>query len=92
MTRMAAHVALVVAGLAVVLWALTLAAHPAITCRDAVMGPGDVCVDASGRRVQTYEERWAAAQAARPVVAGAGLAVAGFGTVLALQERRRAHA
>ena len=83
------HVALIVVGLAAVVWALTLGANPVLTCRDVVMQPGDVCVNAQGTRVQTFEQRMDAAQQARPVVGGVGLVLAGFGTTLAVSQRRR---
>ena len=84
------HAALVVAGLAALLWALTAGASPVITCRGAVMVPGDTCANADGDAVQTYEQRWAAAQQARPVVAGVGVVVAAFGAALAVGARREA--
>ena len=84
------HVALAMVGAAAVLWALTLGASPAIECRGLPMGQGDVCSNAAGTKVQTYEERLVAAQAARPVVGGVGAVVAAFGVGLAVAERRRA--
>lgn len=89
MRRLVAHLVLVVVGLAAVLWALMLGAHPTITCRDQVMVPGGVCSNAQGSRVQTYEERLTAHHQARPVIAGAGVLVAAFGGGLALTEARR---
>lgn len=86
--RLLLHAALVVLGLLGVVWALTLGADPVITCRDAVMRPGDVCANAEGTSSQTYQQRWDAAQGARPVVAGVGLVVAGFGVVLLRAEWR----
>lgn len=74
--------------MAAVLWAVLLSANPTIWCRDQVMQPGEVCTNAQGTRVQTYEERWNAAQWARPVVAVVGSAVAGFGLVLYRGGRR----
>lgn len=88
--RFWAHVALATIGAAALLWALTLAAAPTITCRDVVMAPGDVCVNAQGSRQQTYAERFEAAQQARPVIGGVGALVAGFGVALAIVEVRRA--
>lgn len=87
--KVAAHVALVVVGLAALVWALT-AGTPAITCRDQVMGPGDVCVNAQGTKQQTYEERVAAYHNARPVVGGVGVMLAAFGGALAFAEVRGA--
>lgn len=90
--KLAAHLALVGVGLAAVIWALTLAAHPTIMCRDAVMGPGDVCANAQGTATQTYQQRLDTALSARPIVAGTGLAVAAFGAALAVQDARRRRA
>lgn len=80
--RQWAHLALAATGVAAVLWAVLLGANPTIWCRDQVMHPGEVCTNAQGTKVQTYEERWSAAQWARPVVGVVGLAVAGFGLAL----------
>jgi hypothetical protein len=54
------------------------------------MGPGDTCAKAGGEDVQTYEQRVQAADAAKPVILGLGLLVAGFGTVLFVSAVRRA--
>jgi len=82
------HLALTAAGLAAVLWAVLLGADPTIWCRDQVMHPGDVCSNAQGTKVQTYEERYSTAQWARPVVGVVGMAVAGFGLALYRGSRR----
>jgi len=66
-----------------VVWAVTWAANPVLMCRDAVMGPGDVCANADGTATQTYEQRYATWQSARPVVGAVGGLVAGFGLTLA---------
>lgn len=84
-----AHVALVVVGVAAVVWAFTLGSSPVIECRGVVMGPGDVCSNAEGTRVQTYEERLDAALSGRLVIGGVGTVLAGFGVALAAAERRR---
>lgn len=89
MKRLVAHAAVLVVGLFALAWVFTLGAHPQIACRGVVMGPGDVCVNADGGREQTYEERLAAAQNARPVVGVVGAGVAAFGLALMLHERRR---
>lgn len=78
-----------VAGLLAVVWVFTFGADPDITCRGVVLGPGDVCVNADGGREQTYEDRYAAAQDARPVVGVVGAAVAVFSCSLMVLERRR---
>ena len=83
-----AHLALAAAGVAAVLWAVVLAANPTIWCREQVMHPGEVCSNAQGTKVQTYEERYAAAQWARPVVGVVGAVVAGFGLMLYRGSRR----
>lgn len=86
--RQWAHLALAAAGLAAVVWALLLSANPTIWCRDQVMHPGQVCRNAEGTKVQTYEERWSAEQWARPVVGVVGATVTGFGLVLFRGGRR----
>lgn len=85
-----AHVALAAVGAIVVVWVLTVGANPTISCREVVMHPGDTCSNAEGTRVQTYQERYDAAQQARPVIGGVGALVAAFGAGLAVAEVRRA--
>ncbi|MFT4295415.1 MAG: hypothetical protein QM582_08380 [Micropruina sp.] len=80
--RQWAHLALAVAGLVAVLYAVVLGANPTIWCREQVMQPGQVCSNAQGTKVQTYEERVSAAQWARPVIGVVGVAVTGFALVL----------
>lgn len=84
-----AHSLLILAGLAACLWALTWAASPDVSCRGVSMRPGDVCANADGTQLQTYEQRAATALAARPVVGIGGLLVAGFGGVLFVADARR---
>lgn len=86
--RQWAHLVLAAVGVAAVLWAVLLSANPTIWCRDQVMRPGDVCSNADGTKVQTYEQRFSAAQWARPVVGGVGVVVAGFGLMLLRGSRR----
>lgn len=86
--RQWAHLTLAAAGVVAVLWAVVLGANPTIWCRDQVMRPGQTCTNADGNKVQTYEERFSAAQWARPVVGVVGLAVAGFGVALYRGGRR----
>ena len=88
MGRLWWHLALAAAGLVGVVWALTVAANPVITCREVAMQPGDLCANADGSRTQTYAERFDAAQQARPVIGVVGLVVAGFGVALAVQDVR----
>lgn len=89
MRRRLAHGALALAGVLTMLWAVVLAADPVLLCRDAVMRPGDTCPNAQGTRVQTYEERLAASQQARPVVGVVGGLVTAFAIALYAAERRR---
>lgn len=87
--RLWAHIALAVVGVAVVVWALATGLSPRIECRGVPMAPGDVCHNAEGTKVQTYDERLEALQHSTPVMVGTGLVIAAFGVGLALAERRR---
>ena len=89
MKRAIAHGILSAAGVLALGWSLTLGANPTIACREVTMQPGDVCTNAQGTKIQTYEERMEAAQQARPVIGGVGAAVALFGGVLIAGERRK---
>lgn len=80
--RQLAHLALAAAGVAAVLWAVVLGANPTIWCREQVMHAGQVCANAQGTKVQTYEERVSAAQWARPVIGVVGVGVTAFALVL----------
>lgn len=84
-----AHAVVVLLGLLVLLYPFTLGASPAVLCRGTTMQPGDVCAKAGGDGVQSYEQRAADVQDARPVVAVGGLLLAGFGAVLLTGELRR---
>ncbi len=91
--RLWPHLVLVAVGLAGLVWALWLSASPVIVCRDVEMRPGDVCHNAEGRKgVQTYQERWDAAQQARPVVGVLSVVLVGFGGALSAQAVRRPQA
>ncbi len=87
-TRLA-HVVLLLVGLVAVGYAFTLGGTGEIRCRDAVMTPGSVCVKADGSEGQSYEQRLATRRSARPVVAGVGVLVAGFGAALLVADLRR---
>ena len=89
MRRRVAHALVVVVGLLVLAYPLTVGADPDVTCRGAVMGPGDTCLKADGKNVQTYEERARAIDNARPVILVVGVLVAAFGAVLLTNEIRR---
>jgi len=84
-----AHAVVVLLGLLVLLYPFTLGASPAVMCRGTTMQPGDVCAKAGDTGSQSYEQRAAAVQNARPVVAVGGLLLAGFGVVLLAGELRR---
>lgn len=83
------HLVVTVLGLAVALWAIANLLNPSIACRGVPMGPGDTCTNAEGSKVQTYEDRLEALQFSTPVMVGAGVLVAGFGTALGVAELRR---
>lgn len=90
-TRLA-HLVLVVAGLVAVAYALSLGGPDEVRCRGELMSPGSVCVKADGSEGQTYEQRLATRRSARPVVAGVGVVVAGFGAALLVTDLRRGRA
>jgi len=87
--RFWAHVALAVVGVAVVVWALLTWFNPTIECRGVRMAPGDVCHNAEGTKVQTYDDRLDALRLSTPVMVGTGVVVAGFGAALAVADWRR---
>ncbi|MGC3953978.1 MAG: hypothetical protein QM804_06955 [Propionicimonas sp.] len=84
-----AHLALALAGLFALSWAMLWGANPTITCRDQVMRPGDLCTHAGDEKTQTYEERLAAAEAGRPVMGVVGVLLVGFATYLWVGESTR---
>ena len=83
-----AHLALIVFGLVILAYPLTLGTAP-LTCRGAVMRPGDVCLKADGSKQQTYEERVATRREAVPVIVVVGVAVTAFGSALLVADLRR---
>lgn len=88
--RLVLHTLLLVLGLLGPLWALTWGANPVIVCHGVVMHPGDTCANADGGQVQTYEQRWNAAQGARPVIGVVGSVVAVFAAGLLRAEVKSA--
>lgn len=84
-----AHALLVVVGLLVVLYPVTLGASPEISCRGVTMRPGDACAKADNSGVQTYEQRLRAANQAKPVIAGVGVLLTVFGAVLLAGDTRQ---
>jgi hypothetical protein len=84
-----AQLVLIVVGLLIVVYPLTLGASQALMCRGQLMGPGDACPKADGSGRQTYEQRVHDAATARPIMITVGLAVVGFGVVLLVTRTRR---
>lgn len=84
-----AHLLLGLVGLVAIGWAVVWGAAPTVTCRDEVMQPGDICSHAGDEKTQTYEERLAAAEAARPVMGVVGVLMVGFATYLWIGESTR---
>ena len=87
--RLVGHLVVVVIGLAVAVWAVANLLTPSIACRGVPMGPGDVCANAEGTKIQTYEDRLEALRFSTPVMVGAGVLVAAFGAGLGVAEIRR---
>ena len=85
----AAHVVVVLLGLLVLAYPLTLGASPDVTCRGVPLQPGGSCLKADGSGSQTYEQRARDLRNARPVIAVGGALVAAFGTTLLVGELRR---
>ena len=83
------HLLLGLAGLVTIGWAVIWGANPTVTCRDEVMQPGDICTHAGDEKTQTYEERLAAAHAARPVMGAVGVLLVGFAGYLWIGESTR---
>lgn len=84
-----AHALLILAGLLIFAYPLTVGASPTLSCRGVPMGPGDTCSKAANAGVQTYEQRMRTARQAKPVIIGVGLLVAAFGTALLVADLRR---
>lgn len=79
----------ILVGLLILAYPLTVGAAPTIRCRGTVMEPGDVCRKADGSGQQTYEQRRRDQRNAKPVVGAGGLLLAGFGVLLLGSELRR---
>ncbi|GAA4904192.1 hypothetical protein GCM10025789_24050 [Tessaracoccus lubricantis] len=83
--------AFVVAGIAIVAWAVASWVSPTMMCRGVEMGPGDTCeyssrTDEHTGQVQTYEERVAVARSQAPFAVATGLGMAAFGGWLLRQD------
>lgn len=82
--------AFVVAGLALVAWGVATVVAPSASCRGVEMRPGDTCSyyardDTSTERLQTYDQRIAAAREQGPTVIVVGALAAAFGLFVALR-------
>lgn len=84
-----AHALVTLAGLLLVLYPLTVGAHPRVTCRGVQLHAGQSCAKADHSGVQTYEQRLHTANQAKPVLVGVGLFVAVFGAVLLVSDGQR---
>ncbi len=84
-----AQLILIVVGLVIFAYPLTLGAASMISCRGVSMGPGDTCAKADGKAVQTYEERLKAKRNATPVIMVVGVLVVAFGATLLITGRQR---
>lgn len=84
-----AHALLILVGLLVLVYPLSIGAASEVTCRGVVMRAGDQCTKADGSGVQTYEQRANARDNARPVIVVVGALVAAFGTTLLVTDLRR---
>jgi len=83
-----AHAVVILVGLLIFLYPLTVGSEPAITCRGVEMQPGGTCSKAESGGIQTYEQRLRTARQARPVILAVGLLVAGFGSWLLVSDVR----
>lgn len=83
------HWVLIVIGLAVFAYPLTLGATMPISCRGMAMVPGDTCAKAGGQGVQSYDQRFNDRQNAVPVIMVTGALVVAFGAGLLISGRRQ---
>lgn len=84
-----AHAVVILVGLVILAYPVTIGAASEVTCRGVVMQPGGSCAKSDGSGVQTYEQRTADRRHAVPVIVGVGLLVTAFGVVLLGTEVRR---
>jgi len=84
-----AHLVVIVLGLLILAYPLTVGAATDPTCRGVVMRPGDTCAKADNSGVQTYEQRALDRRQAAPVIVVVGLLVTAFGTSLLVTDVRR---
>ena len=80
---------LIVVGLLILAYPLTIGADPDVTCRGVVMQPGGSCLKSDGSAAQTFEQRQQTVTNAKPVIIVVGLLVAAFGAYLLTAELRK---
>ena len=89
MRRRIGHLVVIVVGLIILAYPLTLGADTDVSCYGRPLQPGQSCAKADGSPGQTYEERVGNTRAARPIIITVGVLVTGFGVVLLIADLRR---
>ena len=84
-----AQLMLIMVGLLVFAYPLTVGVASPISCRGVSMGPGDTCAKAGTSATQSYEQRVQARSNAAPVIMVVGVSVVAFGLTLLVTGRRR---
>ncbi len=88
--RVIAQVIMIIVGLAFCVAGVIMAIHPSTRCYDQNLQPGQVCAKADGSAGASYETRISEGRIGAGIFALIGLGVAGFGSYLLVQQRRRA--
>jgi hypothetical protein len=84
-----AQLVLIIVGMLLFAYPLTVGAASPINCRGVSMGPGDTCAKAGTSATQSYEQRAQARRNAAPVIMVVGVLVMAFGVTLLITGRRR---
>ena len=84
-----AQLVLIMVGLLIFAYPLTVGAASPINCRGVSMGPGDTCAKAGTSATQSYEQRAEAKRNAAPVIIVVGTLVTAFGVTLLITGRGR---
>jgi len=84
-----AQLVLIIVGMMIFAYPLTLGAASPINCRGVSMRPGDTCAKAGTSATQSYEQRAQARRNAAPVIMVVGVLVMAFGVTLLITGRRR---
>lgn len=95
MIKRVSTLAFIVAGLAVVAWAVASWVSPQVGCRGEQLMPGQSCsysnlTGADDGKVQTYEERVATTRQQAPFGVLAGIGMVAFGVIVMLPRRAQA--